>query len=106
MRENPEIKWRLTPADIGRLADTQLELLRSGARALASGGRLVYSTCSIELEENEGVVRRFLQEGGAFEVVKPDVHPDLVTGDGFVRTFPHRNGSNGFFAAVIQRRHR
>jgi 16S rRNA (cytosine967-C5)-methyltransferase len=101
---HPEIKWRLTAADMPRLAETQLELLRAGAGVVASGGRLVYSTCSVEPEENEGVVCRFLQQGAPFEIVRPDVRADLITAEGFVRTFPHRQGCDGFFAAVLRRR--
>jgi 16S rRNA (cytosine967-C5)-methyltransferase len=104
LRENPEIKWRLNPGDISRLTETQLKLLGTGAREVARGGRLVYSTCSMEPEENEGVVRRFLEQGVPFDIVEPEVHADLITAEGFVRTFPHRHGCGGFFAAVLQRR--
>src|SRR5262249_30112493 len=97
LRENPEIKWRLSPNDISRLANTQAELLRRGSLALARGGKLVYSTCSLEPEENEEVVRRFLEEE-PFEIVRPDARPDLVTAEGFVRTFPHHHNCDGFFA--------
>jgi 16S rRNA (cytosine967-C5)-methyltransferase len=124
LAEHPEIKWRLSAAAIPRVAETQLELLRSGAQAVARGGRLVYSTCSVEAEENEGVVRRFLQLDSAFEIATPEIAnsetskpaiaergvtgpdalADLITSDGFIRTFPHRHGCDGFFAAVLRRR--
>lgn len=103
LRRNPEIKWRLAPDDIARLAEVQLRLLARGASALAEGGRLVYSTCSLEPEENEGVVRRFLDGGAPFRIVRPDAGDDLITGDGFVRTYPHRHGTDGFFAAVLEK---
>jgi 16S rRNA (cytosine967-C5)-methyltransferase len=104
LRVNPEIKWRLIPADITGLAETQFELLQTGARAVARLGRLVYSTCSLEPEENEAVVQRFLQQGAPFEIVTPNADPRLVTADGFVRTYPHRDGCDGFFAAVLKRK--
>lgn len=103
LRSNPEIKWRLTAADITRLSKLQLNLLERGAAAVAQAGILVYSTCSIEREENEDVVRRFLAGNVAFKVVKPNAPADLITRDGFVRTFPHKHGCDGFFAAVLEK---
>ena len=103
LRGNPEIKWRLTQNDILRLADLQLSLLKRGASAVAIGGRLVYSTCSLEDEENEEVVQRFLDEVDLFDVVDPNAPKDLITAEQFVRTYPHRNGTDGFFAAVLER---
>lgn len=103
LRSNPEIKWRLTFEDIARLSELQLNLLERGAAAVAQAGRLVYSTCSIEREENEGVVSRFLAGNLAFKVAKPTASADLITSDGFVRTFPHKHGCDGFFAAVLEK---
>lgn len=102
LRGNPEIKWRLTADQLPQLADLQLKLLQTGASAVAHGGRLVYSTCSIEPEENEVVVSRFLERTTRFEVIPPDAPNQLLTRDGFVRTFPHRDGTDGFFAAVFE----
>ena len=107
LRRNPEIKWRLKPDDIPRLAGIQFTLLRRAAAVLAGGGRLVYSTCSVEREENEEVVGRFLQAHPGMKLVRPDLPlhtpEDCVTMEGFVRTFPHRHQSDGFFAAVLER---
>lgn len=103
LRSNPEIKWRLTAEDITRLSELQLNLLERGAVAVAQAGRLLYSTCSIEREENEEVVSRFLAGNLAFKVVKPNASADLITIDGFVRTFPHKHGCDGFFAAVLEK---
>jgi 16S rRNA (cytosine967-C5)-methyltransferase len=102
LRGNPEIKWRLSREDITRLGELQSKLLELGASSVASGARLVYSTCSIEREENEDVVNRFLQNGAAFRLVRPAAPSELITSEGFVRTFPHRHGTDGFFAAVLQ----
>jgi 16S rRNA (cytosine967-C5)-methyltransferase len=103
LRSNPEIKWRLTAKDLARLAELQLTLLRQGSRWLAPGGRLVYSTCSIEPEENEEVVSSFLQEATCFRLLEPAARGDLITANGFLRTFPHRHRCDGFFAAVFER---
>lgn len=103
LRSNPEIKWRLAVADLTRLAELQFRLLERAGAAVALAGRLVYSTCSIEREENEEVVSRFLAGNVAFKVVRPNSHADLITSDGFVRTFPHKHGCDGFFAAVLER---
>jgi 16S rRNA (cytosine967-C5)-methyltransferase len=103
LRRNPEIKWRLAPDDIRRLADLQFSLLERGATLLASGGRLIYSTCSIEPEENEGVIRRFIESGAPFRSLRLKAHTGLVTADGFVRTFPHKHRMDGFFAAALEK---
>lgn len=104
LRRNPEIKWRLAPEDIARLSDVQFRLLERASSVIAPGGRLVYSTCSIEREENEDVINGFLSSGAAFRLLRPEAHSDLVTDEGFVRTFPHRYNTDGFFAAVLEKR--
>ena len=104
LRRNPEIKWRLALDDIRRLAELQYALLASGAQLLKTGGRLIYSTCSIEREENEEVVQKFLAANTAFQLVQADAPVDCLTAEGFVRTFPHRQDTDGFFAAVIEKR--
>jgi 16S rRNA (cytosine967-C5)-methyltransferase len=103
LRSNPEIKWRLTSEDIMRLSELQLNLLERASATVAQAERLVYSTCSIEREENEEVVSRFLTGNAAFRAVRPKAPAELITSDGFVRTFPHKHGCDGFFAAVLER---
>jgi 16S rRNA (cytosine967-C5)-methyltransferase len=103
LRSNPEIKWRLSVEDLTRLAELQFGLLTRAASWVAPTGRLLYSTCSIEREENEEVVRRFLAGNAAFKTLMPDARADLITTEGFVRTFPHKHGCDGFFAAVLER---
>jgi 16S rRNA (cytosine967-C5)-methyltransferase len=103
LRRNPEIKWRLAVGDPRRLAALQLSLLKRAADALANKGRLVYSTCSVEPEENEEVVRRFIESDRRFRIARPLAPGELITGDGFVRTFPHRHEMDGFFAAVLEK---
>ena len=68
MRRRVDLRWRLRPEEIKRLRSTQLELLRTAAVQLKKGGTLVYSTCSLEPEENGEVVKTFLSENAGFQL--------------------------------------
>jgi 16S rRNA (cytosine967-C5)-methyltransferase len=68
MRRRVDLRWRIQPKEIGRLCATQLELLRQAALMLKPSGRLVYSTCSLEPEENSEVVNAFLAERPDFKL--------------------------------------
>jgi len=103
LARNPEIKWRIKPDDLKILQSRQVGILSSAMSQVAPGGTLVYSTCSLESEEGEGVIHRFLQGRSDFRLIRPDVDPSLVTDEGFVRTYPHIHGTAGFFAAVMER---
>jgi 16S rRNA (cytosine967-C5)-methyltransferase len=103
LRHNPEIRWRITPADIDTLAARQRRILAHAAQAVVPGGRLVYSTCSVEPEENEVVVKAFLETHPAFESARPDVPERLLTKEGAARTWPHRDDTDGFFVAAFER---
>ena len=98
-----EIKWRLAAGDIERFAALQRALLNIAAARVRPGGRLVYSTCSLEPEENEQVVQALLTESPSFSIIGVAVPTGLRTPDGFLRTLPHRDGADGFFAAVLER---
>lgn len=102
LRRNPEIRWRIRPEDLRQLSSRQKELLSQAAKMLTPGGRLVYSTCSVEPEENEEVVEAFLEKEKAFVRIRPPLDPSLLARDGSVRTFPHRQGTDGFFIAVFE----
>ena len=101
LRRHPEIKWRLKPADIETMASIQMELLKNGSRAVRDGGILIYSTCSLEPEENEAVVKAFLEQAREFSIVRPSTRSELIIEEGFIRTYPHRHGVDGFFAAIL-----
>lgn len=106
LRRNPEIKWRFNQADFSFLQQNQTQILNSVAEAVRVGGRLLYSTCSTEPEENEQVIESFLSAHAGFELERP-LHPpgiELWTGrDHMVRTFPSARLWDGFFAALMVR---
>ncbi len=104
LRRNPEIRWRITPADIEDLARRQTLLLQRASQAVRPGGRLVYSTCSVEAEENEDVVQSFLENSEDFETVQLPLPSELFTGRGGVRTWPQRDGGDGFFVHAFARK--
>ena len=115
LARNPEIKWRLHPEDITRLAELQAKILRNALQVLASGGRLVYATCSIEMDENERVVERVLREEPGFRTLSsaeihstcPRLSPVFISSAGELgqfRTRPHQHSMDGFNAAVIVRK--
>jgi len=121
LSRNPEIKWRLTVEDLRDLPVRQVAILKSALAHLAIGGRLVYSTCSLESEENEAVVEAVLEGQPEFKLVDMKVEleqlresgelaseqssnylPSLLAGP-YLRTIPGRHPCDGFFAAVIER---
>jgi 16S rRNA (cytosine967-C5)-methyltransferase len=102
LRHNPEIRWRLRPEDIAELAARQSRILEAAARAVRRGGRLVYSTCSVEREENEEVVAAFLDARPDFRQVEARPAPaHALTPSGAARTWPQRDDTDGFFVAAF-----
>ncbi|HEV2864561.1 MAG TPA: 16S rRNA (cytosine(967)-C(5))-methyltransferase RsmB [Pyrinomonadaceae bacterium] len=104
LRHNPEIRWRLRPEDIAELSKVQRGILSEAARVVRPGGRLVYSTCSVEKDENEAVVASFLDSRADFKRVKASPAPDSVLlPDGSARTWPQRDDADGFYVAALTR---
>lgn len=104
LRHNPEIRWRLKPSDLAELADKQKLILKNAGKVVRNGGLLLYSTCSLETEENEDVASDFLNQCDDFEVASLPARPDLITELGAVRTWPHRDEADGFFAMAFRRK--
>jgi 16S rRNA (cytosine967-C5)-methyltransferase len=104
LRRNPEIRWRISPADIQELSGRQKQLLSNAARAVKPGGLLVYSTCSVEPDENEEVRQTFLENNDSFESVRLALDSSLVGSSDFARTWPHREGADGFFICAFARK--
>ena len=112
LRRNPDLKWRQSPQSIEALRVQQTAILASAARLLKPGGRLVYATCSLLASENETIVEAFnagqrdFTPFPAAEVLaraRIDQAGTLTQGD-FLRLWPHRHATDGFFAAIWQRR--
>lgn len=105
LRRDPDIRWRRRPDELQALGRLQSALLAGAATVVAPGGRLVYATCSGEPEENQDVVEAFLEREAEFRV-EPPVAPHLealVDAGGRLRTLPHRDGLEAFFAVVLRR---
>jgi 16S rRNA (cytosine967-C5)-methyltransferase len=98
LRRHPEAKWRLEPADVGRMAELQARLLAALAPRVAPGGVLVYSVCTFTVREGPGQIASFLA-----------AHPDfarepLGERPAEIRTWPHQSGADAFYMARLRRR--
>ena len=132
LRRNPDLKWRQSPQTVGELATLQSAILKSAARLVKPGGRLIYATCSLLLQENEAVAEAFSAENPGFDALAvgdllsllkvpsvPGADGDGNAVDGqapghslcgggenrqkYLRLWPHRHQTDGFFAAVWQK---
>jgi 16S rRNA (cytosine967-C5)-methyltransferase len=117
LARNPEIKWKLKPEDILDLQSRQIAILTAAMRYVSRGGRLVYSTCSLEPEENERVIAACVPAGSEFRIIPVCTElerlqdsgelvwkniDDLISGD-FLRTIPGVHPCDGFFAVVLEK---
>lgn len=107
LRRNPDLKWRQTPESLAELTSKQAAILESAARLVKPGGRLVYATCSLLTEENETIVETFLAAHPEFRALSAEAllaarQVRLETGD-WLRLDPARHGTDGFFAAALER---
>ncbi len=108
LRKNPDLKWRRGEKDIKRLSELQFSILGNLSGYVKEGGALIYSTCTVFHEENEDVVEKFLETHPDFQLegvdkVFPEKLQPLIQ-KGFFKTFPPRDGMDGFFAARLVKR--
>ncbi|HET9406638.1 MAG TPA: 16S rRNA (cytosine(967)-C(5))-methyltransferase RsmB [Candidatus Sulfotelmatobacter sp.] len=117
LSRHPEIKWRLTPKDMTGLHELQCGILRSAMAQIAPGGRLIYSTCSLEREENESVVEKIMAEVQSLRIVDCRLELERLRREGeltwpnsialtrgpFLRTVPGVHPCDGFFAAILEK---
>jgi 16S rRNA (cytosine967-C5)-methyltransferase len=106
LQARPDLRWRISPAQVEELVQVQAAILAAGARALRPGGVLVYSTCTISPEENERQLERFLERNSHFALEditheqQSHTHPRLSKA---ILTMPHRDRTAGFFIARMRR---
>jgi 16S rRNA (cytosine967-C5)-methyltransferase len=111
IRRDPDIRWRRAETDLAPLGRAQLNMIRNAADAVRPGGRLVYSTCSSEPEENELVVASFLAANACFAQtdLRADTPPyfdalePVLDERGVLRTLPHKHGLEAFYGTVLRR---
>jgi 16S rRNA (cytosine967-C5)-methyltransferase len=104
-RRHPDARWRLRISDLAVMGSLQTTLLRSAATVVAPGGLLVYSTCSLEPEENEEQIERFLAENSGWQLEPSPAAtvPPETLDDNYLRVLPHLHGTDGAFAARLRR---
>ena len=113
LRRNPDLKWRQSPQSVAEMTVKQAAILQSAARLLKPGGRLLYATCSLLPQENEEIAEAFsaankefspLPVGEILSNLKVEAAASLcsgpLTGLEYLRLWPHRHATDGFFAAA------
>jgi 16S rRNA (cytosine967-C5)-methyltransferase len=108
LRRNPDVKWRQPESAVAEMQEKQASILDGAARLLKGGGRLVYATCSLLNEENDFIVEQFLASHPDFELVpmskvlaEQKIELEM---DQYLKLLPHKHGTDGFFAAVLERK--
>jgi 16S rRNA (cytosine967-C5)-methyltransferase len=104
-RRHPDARWRLKPSDLAVMSALQRDILRAASSVVSPGGLLVYSTCSLETEENDTQIERFLTEHKDWRLEPPaeGAVPAAVLDAGRLRVLPQRHGTDGAFAARLRR---
>jgi 16S rRNA (cytosine967-C5)-methyltransferase len=108
-RRNPDAKWRMRPQDLAELVDRQQLILRSAARLVRPGGRLIYATCSLLREEDEDQAEAFLAAEPDFSLYpvarawEETIGGTSPGGEYYLRLTPARHGTDGFFLAIFER---
>ncbi len=107
IRKHPDIKWRRFEKDIKEFSELQKAILENTSEYLEKNGSIVYSTCSIDKDENENVVNHFLKTNSSFQKVENQALAQAafskIINDGFIRTFPNEHNMDGSFACLIKK---
>jgi 16S rRNA (cytosine967-C5)-methyltransferase len=105
LHRRPDIRWRVTPATVQELSLLQGELLQQAATWVKPGGILVYATCTLHPQENEGVIQSFLDRHSRWQIEPPPPDSPLAafsTPQGWIKVWPHRYQMDGFFMARLK----
>ena len=103
LKRNPDLKWRQSPTSVKELVEKQKSILAAASRLVRPGGRLVYATCSVLTEENEKIAESFLEANPGWIIVPSSLRGEEAGESRFAQLLPHRDGCDGFFAAVFER---
>ena len=104
LRRKPDSRWRKTKELLTELPKLQLQILKSAGAAVKPGGLLVYSTCTIAQEENQDVVKAFLEVASEFSLVNAGERLPVPRTEDMVQLYPQRDGTDGFFIACMRRK--
>ncbi|SKC87220.1 16S rRNA (cytosine(967)-C(5))-methyltransferase RsmB [Maledivibacter halophilus] len=105
IRRKPEIKYLKEPKDIIELSKLQIEILKVSSKYVKNGGILIYSTCTIQDEENEKIIRKFLEENGEFTLIdiKDDLPHNIRPEEKYLQLYPHISNTDGFFICKMKK---
>jgi 16S rRNA (cytosine967-C5)-methyltransferase len=103
LRRNPDAKWKLDTEVFKKQHDEQVKIIESALPRLKTGGTLVYVTCSIDPSENEETITAILSKHPELTPVQPQMPYGKTEGSPFFKLYPHRDGTDGFFAAVLKK---
>lgn len=111
IRRKPELKWEKSPEDIQRLPEIQKAILQEAGKVLKPGGRLVYSTCTVEANENEQVIKEFLEANPAFkfdetlmERLPERMKNNTAATGGQITILPHHYETDGFYICSLTKK--
>ena len=101
----PDIKWRIKQNDINKMQKLQFSILNHMSKFLLPGGKIVYSTCSLENEENSDVIYKFLENNIEFKLIPCNAYlpSDWVDSDGFLMTIPNKTKTDALFGAILMK---